>query len=345
MRRMLPLVASSFFVLSCAGDSTDRVVPPGDMHGRYDRLSNLQEMVRIGSLEGASDALGAVSGVVLDGDVIHVLDRLSHRLRTYSSDGTLLAEMGRFGEGPGEFRSPARILKLGDELLILDQNRRMTSIRWDGSHHEILRTATLPLTPQGLCAVQGSIVVHGVLAGSSAAVHLLDETSRIQRSLAPYAAVDHGMLDQSLLQGRIACSEDDDLIYLALDAESAVSAFVGATGELIWQTRIPNFVPIEVVLVDGTSVRHSVPDNGDRVHVFSSLVALEDRALFAQVEEQLVSGEQGRRMSYVINDSGDLATVEPTMDPVVAASRTHLVTVVDNPFPTVVVWDLGRVAR
>src|SRR5690606_32809782 len=56
-----------------------------------------------------ADLIVGVTAVALaPDDRLAVVDRKSARVRLYSgADGKLLASLGRFGRGPGEFRAPA----------------------------------------------------------------------------------------------------------------------------------------------------------------------------------------------------------------------------------------------
>jgi hypothetical protein len=59
--------------------------------------------------------------------MIAVADRITARVLVYHPDGSLRAVTGRYGDGPGEFRAPARLTWVGnDELWVMDVLPRIT---------------------------------------------------------------------------------------------------------------------------------------------------------------------------------------------------------------------------
>lgn len=99
--------------------------------------ARLVEEVRIGGLEaGEGYLLGnpqalAVSG----GGVLYVLDPQVPVVRSYDSAGTYLGDIGRAGEGPGEYRAPDGLAILpGGRLLVRDpRNMRINVYAPDGA--------------------------------------------------------------------------------------------------------------------------------------------------------------------------------------------------------------------
>lgn len=78
---------------------------------------------------------GGVSAVATDGERIYVADRQVPAVRIYDSQGRHLGDLGRVGEGPGEFRDPASIGILPDgRVAIFDWRlRRLTVFGADGT--------------------------------------------------------------------------------------------------------------------------------------------------------------------------------------------------------------------
>ena len=98
--------------------------------------------VTIGLQEGDPDYLfGRIAdGVLLPHGEIAVADRVMRTVRVYDSSGIFLRDLGRSGEGPGEFQSIMAIWASGDTVSVFD-NRifRLTRFRIDGSLAETLR--------------------------------------------------------------------------------------------------------------------------------------------------------------------------------------------------------------
>ena len=94
------------------------------------RLSE-EPVLRIGVVEGetAYQFFDAVSSVRLGDGRIAVLNAGSHELRIFDANGRIVANVGRKGQGPGEFSRPSRIYRMAaDSLKIYDVGNRRFSI-------------------------------------------------------------------------------------------------------------------------------------------------------------------------------------------------------------------------
>lgn len=88
-------------------------------------------LVSIGSRDAEGPALfGKVAGAVRQGSgAIVVADRLNQELRVFSATGDFLRTIGRFGAGPGEFRTIAAIRRCaGDSTFVYDVSLRRLSV-------------------------------------------------------------------------------------------------------------------------------------------------------------------------------------------------------------------------
>jgi hypothetical protein len=107
----------------------------------------------------AVDEIQSVGGVVEGPSGLYLTDPRAAGVFRFDSAGRLVGRVGRTGPGPGEYRIPARIGRLGDSLWVWDPGQhRMLFYRPDGSPH---RTVTLASSAGGNGAVlaDGSIVV------------------------------------------------------------------------------------------------------------------------------------------------------------------------------------------
>lgn len=96
------------------------------------------EEVRIGTVLGAAEyAFGLIGSVaVTDAGTIWVGDRQLGALRRYRPDGTYIDQIGREGEGPGEFEYPfgMRVLADGSVAVWDDGLLRVTRFTDDGTY-------------------------------------------------------------------------------------------------------------------------------------------------------------------------------------------------------------------
>ena len=93
----------------------------------------LVEEVRIGTLEGdVNYALSAVGGVVvLDDGTIWVGDRHLSAIRRFDVDGLYVDQIGRKGEGPGEFAYPRGMRLLPDGSVVVWDDGQIRISRFD----------------------------------------------------------------------------------------------------------------------------------------------------------------------------------------------------------------------
>ena len=86
--------------------------------------AELVEIASIGSAEGEDPyLLGDVRGIAADSERIYVLDWQIFAVRVYDHQGVYLRDIGRQGQGPGEFRDPIAIgvYDEGDRLFVRDK--------------------------------------------------------------------------------------------------------------------------------------------------------------------------------------------------------------------------------
>jgi hypothetical protein len=98
----------------------------------------LVEEVRIGSVLGPEEySLGSVGDVVVGSDgSIWVADLHASLIRRYDADGRAMPSIGRRGDGPGEFRYPAKMRTLPNgSVAIWDNGRgRVTVVSPEGAY-------------------------------------------------------------------------------------------------------------------------------------------------------------------------------------------------------------------
>lgn len=107
-----------------AVDAQEALVRPADNEPRWDPAPRMIEEVRIGSLSGPEEySFGSVGGVaVLADGTIWVGDSQRHAILRYSVDGEFLGQIGREGEGPGEFRYPFAMRAMPDGRVFVWDN-------------------------------------------------------------------------------------------------------------------------------------------------------------------------------------------------------------------------------
>ncbi|UCG85511.1 MAG: hypothetical protein JSW71_16475 [Gemmatimonadota bacterium] len=91
----------------------------------------LEAEVTIGMVEGPDEyPIGNPTSIASDANgVIYILDRQVPIVRAYGPDGAHLRDIGREGDGPGEYRNPGAIATLPDgRLMVCDPGNLRVSI-------------------------------------------------------------------------------------------------------------------------------------------------------------------------------------------------------------------------
>jgi hypothetical protein len=113
-----------------------------------------------------SEELGKIKGIVrpsriyLEGDKIFVSD--DYRIKIFSNKGfNLIKEIGRKGEGPGEFNTNPRLFLLKDSIFVWTTRK----IIWLTKDGEILKEKRLPILPFKILPLKGNFVIFNMEEG------------------------------------------------------------------------------------------------------------------------------------------------------------------------------------
>lgn len=121
-----------------------------DHVGRGHPVFELEEVSRLGTLEGDGSALSSVSGIAATDSTILVLEAAPPRVAVFRPSGEWISDFGRSGDGPGELRRPGEIGLVGGEVWIGDAGgRRLEVFRMDGGS---IRSYRWELPPDSLGA-------------------------------------------------------------------------------------------------------------------------------------------------------------------------------------------------
>lgn len=135
----------------------------------------LTEVLRVGVLEGPEEYQFARISAVKEGSDggIYVLDSRLHTLRVFSSTGEFVRQIGREGDGPGEFRFPYLLAAAGDTIVAGGRDKVAFFVA--GSHAATQTDANVAMvverighTPRGWFAAvrQVSLIAAGAPTGN-----------------------------------------------------------------------------------------------------------------------------------------------------------------------------------
>jgi len=118
---------------------------------------SLSADIELGSADGVWDAFVVPSGVIaLPADRIALLDPGIPAIRVFDDAGDFMLQVGRRGQGPGEYQAPIAMGLRGDSLWVVDQRAsRLTFYSLDG---DVLGSTRLRAGPRGvaLAPVEGT---------------------------------------------------------------------------------------------------------------------------------------------------------------------------------------------
>jgi hypothetical protein len=144
----------SYSALAQGADPQPRDVGPP----KYSGVASLKEELKIGSVDGADEyLLGSVSDIAVGGDgTIYVYDQQVPVIRVYDANGKFVRNIGRKGQGPGEFGASSGLAIASDGRVL----------QWDTGNWRInvfspagVSLASWPVMGNGTGSSSGGIIV------------------------------------------------------------------------------------------------------------------------------------------------------------------------------------------
>ena len=115
IRRANAALMLTWLLLAAAAAVAAPVIENGATPANGLRTIELQEQWRIGGLDDEENLLGLVREAAMDEEGnVYLLDTQLVTVLVYDADGQFVAELGRDGDGPGEFRRPRDLILLPD---------------------------------------------------------------------------------------------------------------------------------------------------------------------------------------------------------------------------------------
>ncbi len=110
------------------------LVSSSSAYAQLEETVGVREVSRIGGLEDPYALIQVVQVATDEQGRLYALDRLDHTVKVFDPAGEFVTELGREGDGPGEFRRPLRMGLRGDTVWVLEPPmRRMSFLTLDRS--------------------------------------------------------------------------------------------------------------------------------------------------------------------------------------------------------------------
>lgn len=305
-------------------------------------------MVTFGVLDGAEhEILGGVEAVAAtpDGRLL-VLDAANSVIRIVGGQGKYLGSVGRAGRGPGDFHHPRSMtVDASGNLYVGDLLRRVQRFRPRGTGFELDTVIATAVSPQGLCVMDSTIVVHGVNLAVPGLVHLYDQRGRHLRSFGSVYKSKSEIINIQGTMGRIACLPHPGLIAFMPDAGMVRELRLYDTGGRTRRLSIVAGMRSNHLLETPEGSQVTLAEDGN--HYVAALLATPDERFLLQIG---LKDERSRREGLSHSEMYSAALGVDPSDPVeygrgtpriAAFAGTRPVYVVEDPAPGIK-WERGR---
>jgi len=217
-----------------------------------------------------------------------LLDARLATLKVFDRQGLPLAEHGRSGSGPGEFRVPTAMVAItADTVAVLDHSlSRISFFNTAMTKNAYVRSFQLEVPSRDFCLVKPWMFLASFRAKDTTMVRRIDfDGTELGAFGAPFpeGGTDLGLSRMVSLQAKIACFPTERLVLLASDWFPTIRAYDAESGSLRWTTNLSKFeqTDIEATGNGGVSFR---PPKGLALHKVLAIVALEGGVALVQLE-------------------------------------------------------------
>lgn len=212
--------------------------PPSGGKGDLRRLSVRD--VKTDFRTDAEAAFGRPVSISHDADAIYVVDAGAHEVRAYSKVGVFLRALGRKGQGPGEFDTPADLDARDGRLFVADKfNDRVQILDRAGKY---LGGFRIPFSPDQIRALDGGKIAVSHLPlglnGSEPMIHCYTEAGRLLWEGMPSTSSGERTYDAFRNLLVMVGGGRDDLYVVRKSDDNAIRRFDG-TGRTLAPITVP----------------------------------------------------------------------------------------------------------
>jgi hypothetical protein len=305
-------------------------------------------MLTFGAFDGGEhEELGDVTAVAATSDGrILVLDEPNSVIRIVGADGRYLGSVGRAGRGPGDFfHARSLAVDASGNLYVGDLLRRVQRFRPKGTGFELDTVLATRVSPDALCIMDSTLVVHAVNPAVPGLIHLYDLRGRHLRSFGEAYRSRSEIVNIQATMGRAACLPRAGLIAYVprsgIVRELRIFDLHGRTRRL---SIVDGMRSNRLTETAGGSTVRLAPEGN---HYVATLLAMPDERLLLQIG---LMNEQSRNAGL---DHAELYTAVLGADPssrieyggngprIGAFAGTRPVFVIEDPAPGIA-WEARR---
>lgn len=333
------------------GPFPDGVLSPDDSLAwlaARDALLAAQPVVRLGELgldSTGPEVFGLVADVAMDGDDnLFVLDRRNHQVRVFDPTGEYLFAVGDAGEGPSEFRDPKGIEVLADDLMVVaDRGNQLKIFARSDDGYKYVRTASVPLVPEGICSVKGRVFVSG-WEEDNTIIHEVDvhEGEMVQHFGEGYRTR-HALIGNQLSDGPIGCFDSPPRVVYAFQYLPIVRSYELMQRTSLWSAWVEDFAQMQITSGMEPNGTPYVQFTGDgpsetiegAVRVSRSVLLLQSYLEGPREDDPTKPVGQTVRSYLVDVNSGHGAWISDSLPMIKAVGANRYVAVYTDPYPAV----------
>lgn len=292
---------------------------------------------QLGALEaqGSGEEFAGIRDAAFLGDQLIVLDAKNSRL-VLAGDGRVRQTVGRKGYGPHEFVSPSAIdVAETGEVYTFDSVGRISVLALGRNGLEVTRIFRIDSNPVDGCVLNDLIFVLGSRWGSTLAIHVYDRSDGEHLySFGLVSRSEHRVLASQSIQGRLACSDSERSILLALAVLPEIRSYT-IEGQLRWWVAVTDIDLPELEAISPRATRFTrKPGANDRL---TSVVRNETGgAVMVQYERVDSRQDAVGYRTVLLSVANGYSRVVHGLPRVVAWNQDHwATTVTGSPYPVV----------
>ena len=197
---------------------------------------------------------------------IYVLDKEFSHVRAYDYGGSLIATIGKAGEGPGEFYNPQSVsVTDGGKTIVVASvsSSRINVFDRNDDDFNLRSSFRGAVGPWATCAMNGHVYVLGAIEGRTEIIHKYTYDGELVMSFGElYRSPVPRVVNSLSYRGWLACNQEEDIVGWIRRYVPVITGF-SSTGEILWRVRVADFTP--------SRVEHGVNEEGLDSITFSPL--------------------------------------------------------------------------
>lgn len=279
------------------------------------------------------------------GGAVLVLDGQHRRLSAFGPEGGFLGQVGRAGEGPGEFLAPMGVEVVGEDILVFDAGlARVQRFHLDDERLRFVDSVRLPAGARGFCAIDDLLVTFGYSQGEL--VHLFTPEGEHLRSFgAPFH--EDPVIAPLATNGHVRCVGGDAPTVVLVPMNFPTVYAYGLDGTLRWSAELPGFDGGTVGRsASGTGVAFGPREDGTPGDLPVSVLIVEGTLLvqWGQAFRGMGSLEDITSVTSAAFDleDGTLRDLPPSLPRLDVADGSRVFSHSNDPYPRVRVFELLR---